>query len=178
MPFESINNALHHLNIVKRGTGTEQLQTSEKLLWGDFQRCHQGGRRLAPGSQMRSGYHLSLSIPDAWLLLDCCFLPRATVAAWSFTYSGTKWRLRVTAVAWTFPVFSVKNTNTSSLGRFLSVCTSMQTDSVAGKEVFLGLLSSLLKGAQCWRCQLSHWIVTHTMYSQTDLRVSYCPFHL
>lgn len=61
VPFESINNALHHLSIVKMGTGAWGLQTSEKLLCRDFQRCHHGGSCLAPGSQMANGYYLSSS---------------------------------------------------------------------------------------------------------------------
>lgn len=97
---------------------------------------------------MANRYNLILSVLDARLLLGCCFLPRTTVAAWSFAYCRVKWGLGVTAAAWTFSVFLVRDTNRCSLGRLMSVCTSVQTDNVGGK-VFLGLPPSLLTAAQC-----------------------------
>lgn len=82
------------------------------------------------------------------LKTTCCFLLRITIAAWSSMFSGAKQRLEVKTAAWTFPIFLVKDTNSSSIGRLVSFCTSVQTDSVAGNKVFLGLLPSLLRAAQ------------------------------
>lgn len=98
---------------------------------------------------MTNRYHLSLSIPDAWLLLDCCFFLRITVAAWSFMYSGAKWGLEVTAAAWTFPIFLVKDTNNSSCDRLMSVCISMQTYSAVRNEVFLAAAVLLAQRSSC-----------------------------
>lgn len=51
---------------------------------------------------MTDGYKLNISIPDVWLFLHHCFLPRTAIAAWCFSDSGAKQGLEPTTGAYLF----------------------------------------------------------------------------